>query len=57
MVQSQSILIDDSQILLNVCGINDKNLRKIETITGYHVFSNGNEVFIQREKLKNEQHI
>jgi phosphate starvation-inducible protein PhoH and related proteins len=49
MVNSQSILIDDNQILLNVCGINDKNLRKIETITGCHVFSNGNEIFYQGE--------
>ena len=49
MVNPQSILIDDNKTLLNICGINDKNLRKIESITGCHVFSNGNEVFYQGE--------
>ncbi len=39
-----SIIIDNSDILIRICGINDKNLRKINTISGFEIFSTGNEI-------------
>jgi len=47
MIETHSIIIEDDKTLLEVCGVNDKNLRKIENITSCHVFSNGNEIHFQ----------
>lgn len=47
MEERHSLIIDDNKILLSICGVNDKNLRKIESISGCHVFSSGNEIYYE----------
>jgi phosphate starvation-inducible PhoH-like protein len=47
MLTRHNITIENAKTLLDICGVNDKNLRKIETLTGTHVFSNGNEIYYQ----------
>ena len=49
MIVKNSIVIEDNKALINVCGINDKNLRKIEKLSGCSVHSVGNEIFIDGE--------
>jgi phosphate starvation-inducible protein PhoH and related proteins len=51
MVEAHSLIIEDHKILLEVCGVNDKNLRKIESITNCHIFSSGNEIHFQGENF------
>ncbi len=43
-METHTIIIDNSDILMEICGINEKNLKKITTITGYDVYSRGNEL-------------
>ncbi|MCG8570561.1 MAG: PhoH family protein [Spirochaetes bacterium] len=43
------IFIENEKTLLDICGINDKNLRRLESISGCEVFSQGNEIYIQGE--------
>jgi phosphate starvation-inducible protein PhoH and related proteins len=51
MSESHSLVIEDNKTLLEVCGVNDKNLRKIESITENHVFSNGNVIHFQGDNF------
>lgn len=43
------LLINNTKTLLNVCGINDKNLRKINQLSGNNVYSIGNEIHFEGE--------
>ncbi len=42
-----SLTIDDPKIFLNVSGVNDKNIRYIESISGSSISSNGNEIYFE----------
>lgn len=45
MEDIHNLIIDDDKILLEVCGVNDKNLRKIEGVSSCKIFSKGNEIY------------
>ncbi len=47
-----SIIIEDSQTLLDICGVNDKNLKKIENISNCKIFTNNNELYIEGDDSK-----
>ncbi|HOV15694.1 MAG TPA: PhoH family protein, partial [Spirochaetota bacterium] len=40
-----SLVIENDKILLEICGVNDKHLRKIEHISSCKIFSQGNEIY------------
>jgi len=42
-----SLTVDDHRIFLNISGINDKNLRYIESISGSSISSNGKEFYFE----------
>jgi len=42
-----SLTVDDPKIFLNISGINDKNLRYIESISGSSISSNGKEIYFE----------
>ena len=41
-----SIVLEDSSILAELCGVNDSNLRVLENLIESPVLSRGNELFI-----------
>jgi len=45
MEDIHNIVVDSDKILLDICGVNDKHLRKIERISSCKVFSQGNEIY------------
>ena len=45
MEDMHSLIIDNDKTLLDICGVNDKHLRKIEHISSCKIFSQGNEVY------------
>lgn len=47
-----SVLITNPKTLLNVCGVNDKNLRKINQLSGNNVYSIGNEIHFEGENTE-----
>jgi phosphate starvation-inducible PhoH-like protein len=49
MMLKDSLIIDDHKILLIICGINDKNLRKLEKISNCKIYTDNNEIFIEGE--------
>ncbi len=49
MVLKDSILIEDYKTLITICGVNDKNLRKLEKVSGCKIFTSNNELFIEGE--------
>ena len=44
MGQDYTVVIKDSTFLSQICGVNDYNLKLLETYLGYPVFSRGNEL-------------
>ncbi|MBO8456962.1 MAG: PhoH family protein [Spirochaetes bacterium] len=44
MGQDYTVVIKDSTVLSQICGVNDYNLKLLETYLGYPVFSRGNEL-------------
>ncbi|HQB60943.1 MAG TPA: PhoH family protein [Spirochaetota bacterium] len=51
MVKNQNLVIEDPKTLLNICGVNDKNLRRIEKLSGCSVHSVGNEICFEGENV------
>jgi len=49
MKSKRTVSINNTKTLLNVCGINDKNLRKINQLSGDSVYSIGNEIHFEGE--------
>jgi phosphate starvation-inducible PhoH-like protein len=50
-----TIVLDDRKTLSEVCGVNDSNLRIIESLIDEKVFSRGNELFIEsQDNIKRE---
>jgi phosphate starvation-inducible PhoH-like protein len=45
MLLKNHVTIEDETTMRSICGVNDKYLRKIETLTGCHVYSSGNEIY------------
>lgn len=39
------------------CGVNDKNLRKLENISNCKIFTNDNEIYIEGDENKNVERI
>ncbi len=47
MILKNSIFIDNEKIFLDVCGVNNKNLKRIENISSVYITSAGNEIQIE----------
>ena len=43
------IQIEDQKTLLNICGVNDKNIRKLEKISACKIYTYGNEIHVDGE--------
>lgn len=50
MILKNCILIENEKVLRDICGINDKKLRKLENLSGCKIYSSGNEVVVEGEK-------
>lgn len=50
MTLKSNIYIEDEKVLYNICGVNDKTLRKIESISDCRLFTSGNELSIEGEQ-------
>jgi phosphate starvation-inducible PhoH-like protein len=46
-MDENSLTVDDPKIFLNISGVNDKNLRYIESISGSSISSNGKEIYFE----------
>lgn len=51
MSKKQNLVIEDPKTLLNICGVNDKNLRRIEKLSGCSIHSVGNEICFEGENV------
>lgn len=51
-----TIVLEDKNVLTDLCGVNDENLKIIESLLREKVFSKGNELFLLSEDKK-KQHI
>jgi phosphate starvation-inducible protein PhoH and related proteins len=49
MLLKNNILIENEKTLIDICGVNDKNLRKIEKVTNSKLFTTGNEIYFESE--------
>lgn len=54
MIANQSVIIQDEGIFINVCGINNKNLRRIESLSGCTISSLGSEIYVEGPEKENE---
>ncbi len=52
MISKSHLIIEDKKTLLEICGINDKNLKKLEIISNSKIFYHGNEIHFEGEKSK-----
>jgi len=52
MLLKNFILINDEKILLDICGINDKNLRKLEQLSECKINACNNEIYIEGKNHK-----
>jgi len=52
MISKSHLVIEDKKILLEICGINDKNLKRLENISNSKIFYHGNEIHFEGEKSK-----
>ncbi len=50
-----TIVLDDTSVLSQICGTNDKNLKLIEKHLGVPVFTRGNEISIAESSLQKRQ--
>lgn len=44
------VIIQDKKTLLDICGINDKNLKRLEKISNSKIYYSGNEIYFEGEK-------
>lgn len=51
MILKRSIQIEDSKVMMDVCGVNNKNLRKIESISDVYISSNGDEIVLEGKEV------
>ncbi|MBP7552555.1 MAG: PhoH family protein [Spirochaetes bacterium] len=51
MSKKQNLVIEDPKTLLNICGVNDKNLRRIEKLSNCSIHSVGNEICFEGENV------
>ena len=49
MIPKNYILIENTNTLLNVCGVNNKKLRKLEAISKSEVYSSGNKIYFDSQ--------
>lgn len=49
MISKSCLTIDDKKILLDICGINDKNLKRLEKISNSKIYYQGNELYFEGE--------
>ncbi|MFO8063167.1 MAG: PhoH family protein [Spirochaetota bacterium] len=49
MSRSAAVVLESSQLLSEVCGANDSNLKVMEELLGARILSRGNELFIESE--------
>lgn len=47
MITKNSVFIDDEKTMLDVCGVNNKNIRRIENISNVSISANGNEILVE----------
>ncbi len=50
-----TIVLEDRNVLTDLCGVNDENLKIIETLLGEQVFSKGNELFLLSDDEEKQQ--
>ncbi|MGI5069809.1 PhoH family protein [Treponema pectinovorum] len=55
MENEYTIVLDDTSVLSQICGTNDKNLKLIEKHLGVPVFTRGNEISIAESSLQKRQ--
>jgi phosphate starvation-inducible PhoH-like protein len=49
MGKSLTVVLKDRQILCELCGVNDRNLRILEDLLGARIYSQGNEILLDSE--------
>ncbi|MCK4795906.1 MAG: PhoH family protein [Spirochaetes bacterium] len=50
MIQKNCILIENEKTLLEICGVNNKNLHKIESVSKSKLYLSGNEIYFESDK-------
>ncbi len=50
-----TIVLEDKSVLTDLCGVNDENLKTIETLLQERVFSKGNELFFLSEDTEKQR--
>ena len=53
--KSLTVVLKDRQILFELCGVNDRNLRIIEDLLGARIYSQGNEILLESEDARTRQ--
>jgi phosphate starvation-inducible protein PhoH and related proteins len=55
MGKNLTVVLKDRQILCELCGVNDKNLRILEGLLGARIYSKGNEILLESDDARTRE--
>ncbi len=55
MAKNLTVVLKDRQILCELCGVNDKNLRILEGLLGARIYSQGNEILLESDDAQTRE--